>query len=43
MELRFLAQVRAAAPDTIRMLLTGHADVDAAIQAVEDREIFFVF
>ncbi|HEY1677393.1 MAG TPA: HD domain-containing phosphohydrolase [Candidatus Sulfotelmatobacter sp.] len=36
----FLAQVRAAAPDTIRMLLTGHADVDAAIQAVNEGNIF---
>ena len=36
----FLAQVRAAAPDTIRMLLTGHADIDAAIQAVNEGNIF---
>jgi response regulator RpfG family c-di-GMP phosphodiesterase len=36
----FLSQVRAAAPDTVRMLLTGHTDIDAAIQAVNDGNIF---
>jgi response regulator RpfG family c-di-GMP phosphodiesterase len=36
----FLARVRQAAPDTIRMLLTGHADVQAAIAAVNQGRIF---
>lgn len=36
----FLAQVRMKAPDTVRMLLTGHSDLDAAISAVNDGKIF---
>ena len=36
----FLAQVRQRAPDTVRMLLTGHADFDAAIEAVNRGNIF---
>jgi len=36
----FLAAVRAAAPNTVRMLLTGHADLDAAIEAVNKGHIF---
>ena len=32
----FLAQVRQKAPDTVRMLLTGHADLNAAISAVNE-------
>jgi FixJ family two-component response regulator len=36
----FLAQVRQKAPDSVRMLLTGHADFDAAIQAVNRGNIF---
>jgi response regulator RpfG family c-di-GMP phosphodiesterase len=37
---QFLAQVRLAAPDTIRMLLTGHADLNAAMDAVNEGQIF---
>jgi len=36
----FLAQVRRKAPDTVRMLLTGHADMQAAIAAVNEGQIF---
>jgi response regulator RpfG family c-di-GMP phosphodiesterase len=37
---QFLAQVRQAAPDTVRMLLTGYTDLDAAILAVNEGNIF---
>lgn len=36
----FLSQVRHTAPDTVRMLLTGQADVDSAIAAVNEGQIF---
>jgi CheY-like chemotaxis protein len=36
----FLAQVRYAAPDTVRMLLTGQATVDGAIAAVNEGNVF---
>jgi CheY-like chemotaxis protein len=36
----FLGKVREAAPDTVRMLLTGHADMNAAIAAVNHGQIF---
>jgi len=36
----FLAAVRRRAPDTVRMLLTGHADLQAAIAAVNEGHIF---
>jgi response regulator RpfG family c-di-GMP phosphodiesterase len=36
----FLSRVRAMAPDTVRVLLTGQADLDAAIAAVNDGWIF---
>lgn len=36
----FLRQVRAAHPDTVRILLTGHASLDTAIQAVNRAGIF---
>lgn len=36
----FLAQVRQMAPRTMRMLLTGHKDIDAAIEAVNEGRIF---
>ncbi|MFN8179206.1 MAG: response regulator [bacterium] len=36
----FLLQVKAAAPDTTRVLLTGHTDFEAAISAVNQGEIF---
>lgn len=36
----FLGQVREEAPDTTRMLLTGHADMESAISAVNHGQIF---
>ena len=36
----FLARVRAQAPDTVRMLLTGYADVESATAAVNRGRIF---
>lgn len=36
----FLAVVRKEAPQTVRMLLTGQADVETAIEAVNEGEIF---
>jgi len=36
----FLAQAREIAPDTVRILLTGQADTDAAIAAVNKGNIF---
>jgi response regulator RpfG family c-di-GMP phosphodiesterase len=35
-----LKHVRERAPETIRILLTGHADTDAAITAVNDGQLF---
>jgi FixJ family two-component response regulator len=37
---QFLAQVRERAPNTVRMLLTGHADLEMAIEAVNEGKIF---
>jgi response regulator RpfG family c-di-GMP phosphodiesterase len=36
----FLREARREAPDAIRMLLTGYADVDAAVRAVNDGQLF---
>lgn len=36
----FLSRVRQASPDTVRMLLTGHADIQSAIAAVNEGQIF---
>ena len=36
----FLAQARQVAPDTVRMLLTGYADLDSAVSAVNHGQIF---
>jgi response regulator RpfG family c-di-GMP phosphodiesterase len=36
----FLAAARLTAPDAVRMLLTGHADVHVAIRAVNDAHLF---
>jgi response regulator RpfG family c-di-GMP phosphodiesterase len=36
----FLSQVRERAPDTVRILLTGQADIDSAIAAVNHGQIF---
>jgi CheY-like chemotaxis protein len=37
---QFLAQIRKTAPDTVRMLLTGFTDLDAAVAAVNEGNIF---
>jgi response regulator RpfG family c-di-GMP phosphodiesterase len=37
---QFLAQVRQTAPDTIRILLTGYTDLNAAMDAVNEGNIF---
>jgi ActR/RegA family two-component response regulator len=37
---QFLAQVRQAAPDTVRMLLTGFTDLSAAMDAINDGNIY---
>lgn len=36
----FLAQVRTHEPDTVRMLLTGNAELQAAIDAINQGQIF---
>jgi response regulator RpfG family c-di-GMP phosphodiesterase len=36
----FLSRVRVASPDTVRMALTGHADIQTAIDAVNEGSIF---
>jgi response regulator RpfG family c-di-GMP phosphodiesterase len=36
----FLGQARRVAPNAVRMLLTGHADLDAAIDGVNDGQLF---
>jgi response regulator RpfG family c-di-GMP phosphodiesterase len=36
----FLARARAVTPDSVRVLLTGHADFDAALAAVNEGQIF---
>lgn len=35
-----LARVAAASPDTVRLLLTGHADLEAALDAVNQGHVF---
>jgi response regulator RpfG family c-di-GMP phosphodiesterase len=37
---QFLAQVRARWPDTVRLLLTGHSDINAIIDAINRGEIY---
>lgn len=39
----FLAQVRRLHPDTIRIMLTGHATLEAAMKAVNEGEIYRFF
>jgi response regulator RpfG family c-di-GMP phosphodiesterase len=38
--IQLLAQVRQLAPDTVRIMLTGYSDVDAAIGAVNEGSVF---
>lgn len=37
---QFLSKVRAQSPDTVRIALTGHADIEAAINSVNEGAIF---
>src|SRR5450830_265110 len=37
---QFLTQVRARWPDTVRLLLTGHSDINAIIEAINRGEIY---
>ena len=37
---RFLSQVREVSPDTVRMILSGQADIDSTIAAINDAQIF---
>ncbi len=37
---QFLSRVRQESPDTVRMILTGQADLDAAIAAVNEGHVF---
>ncbi len=39
----FLSQVRAKYPNTVRIILTGHASIEAAIKAVNQGEIYRFF
>jgi len=39
----FLAVVRQKHPDTIRMILTGHASLDSAIRAINEGEVYRFF
>ncbi len=39
----FLAQVRDRYPDTVRIMLTGHATLEAAMKAVNEGEIYRFF
>lgn len=41
--LDFLKEVKRIRPETIRILLTGHADLDMAIQAINQGEVFRFF
>lgn len=36
----FLREARTVAPAAVRMLLTGHSDIDSAIRAVNDAQLF---
>ncbi len=38
--IRFLAKIKSIAPDTVRMMLTGNADLQTAIDAVNEGYIF---
>ena len=38
--IEFLERVRAAAPDTVRVMLTGNADLRSAIEAVNQGQVF---
>ena len=40
---KFLAHVRQEYPDTVRIILTGHANLESAIRAINEGEIFRFF
>lgn len=37
---QFLTRVKKIAPETVRIMLTGHADLNAAVEAINDGNIF---
>jgi DNA-binding NtrC family response regulator len=37
---QFLSKVKAQSPDTIRVMLTGNADMDTAVHAINEGSIF---
>lgn len=41
--IQFLGRAREIAPETVRLVLTGHADIEAAINAVNEVNIFRFF
>jgi response regulator RpfG family c-di-GMP phosphodiesterase len=38
--IKFLSRVRVKSPDSVRVMITGHADLDAAMSAVNEGNIF---
>lgn len=38
--IQFLSRVREVYPDTVRMMLTGHADLNAAIEAINSGQVY---
>ena len=38
--IEFLSRVKGISPDTVRMILTGYADVQTAIEAVNEGNVF---
>ncbi len=38
--IQFLAKVRTQSPDTVRVMLTGHAEIETAVNAVNEGNIF---
>jgi DNA-binding NtrC family response regulator len=38
--IQLLSRIKSASPDTIRVMLTGHADTETAINAINEGSIF---
>jgi DNA-binding NtrC family response regulator len=38
--IQLLSRIKAVSPDTIRVMLTGHADMDTAVNAINEGSIF---
>lgn len=38
--LKFLSEIKKISPDTIRIMLTGYADVDIAVKAINEGEVY---